>query len=651
MKKNNSFFLFHLNLAFSSIEDSLHNEVINKCYYPLLELFSNNDIKLGIEISGWSLNRISELSPKWVLAFKELLSQNKCELVASGYSQIIGPLVPYEVNIKNHEIGLDTYKKILNVIPETVLVNEMSYSNGVAEIYQEIGYKNMIMDGDNLSLSLNIDKYDFFSKRYCAGSNKKNKLKILPTDSIIFQKFQRYAHSNLSTDEYINYIKELIKDNNRLAIPIYCNDAEIFNFRPGRFAEEAEIEHDEWHRIENILKVLKTIDSHKILLPREICDQLDLKNLEHLKINSLSYPVPVKKQRKYNLARWAITGRDDSHLNAVCNSLLNKNNYPKNVNEWRELLYLWSSDHRTHVTDSKWENVIGIIKKKNLDDFDASKIYEKNASSFEKIQQHKNIFEYKNFIEVKTDAFFVKFNKNKGLSIFSAGLIKDEKEFCILGTLEHGFFDNIELGADFFSGAFVMQDMKDANLVTDLVKVNPVISCQKEVIAISTDFKIGKAIVKKTIFINLKKMSVNFLYSFNNRRRSRETIRLSAATIKTDEMKNINFNVYSKTGSNIAHKYVLDREFDHGLPVSHRVSSSSGLPSTDGELNFEINGVSFDICWDTSRNSFYPLFSYKKDKNGNLIRLHLSEQEIDDTSKPSGTNRSLEYSIKFNKSN
>ena len=57
-------------------------------------------------------------------------------------------------------------------------------------------------------------------------------------------------------------------------------------------------------------------------------------------------------------------------------------------------------------------------KEKNLDNFDESKIYEKNASSFEKIQDHKNIFEYKNLIEIKTDAFFVKFNKNKGLSIF-----------------------------------------------------------------------------------------------------------------------------------------------------------------------------------------------------------------------------------------
>ena len=72
------------------------------------------------------------------------------------------------------------------------------------------------------------------------------------------------------------------------------------------------------------------------------------------------------------------------------------------------------------------------------------------------------------------------------------------KRILYLGTLEHGFFDNIELGGD-FSGAFVMQDMKDANLVTDLVKVDPVVSYKNEVIALSTDFKIGKAI-KKTIF-------------------------------------------------------------------------------------------------------------------------------------------------------
>ena len=28
--------------------------------------------------------------------------------------------------------------------------------------------------------------------------------------------------------------------------------------------------------------------------------------------------MPVKKQRKYNLARWAVTGRDNTAINAAC---------------------------------------------------------------------------------------------------------------------------------------------------------------------------------------------------------------------------------------------------------------------------------------------------------------------------------------------
>ena len=57
MNKNKSFFLFHLNLAFSSIEYDQHIEVINKCYFPLLKIFSEQKIKFAIELSGWTLNR------------------------------------------------------------------------------------------------------------------------------------------------------------------------------------------------------------------------------------------------------------------------------------------------------------------------------------------------------------------------------------------------------------------------------------------------------------------------------------------------------------------------------------------------------------------------------------------------------------------
>ena len=49
-----------------------------------------------------------------------------------------------------------------------------------------------------------------------------------------------------------------------------------------------------------------------------------------------------------------------------------------------------------------------------------------------------------------------------------------------------------------------MQDMKNASLETDLIRVDPVISC-KEIITISADFKILNDIVKKNYFIDLKK--------------------------------------------------------------------------------------------------------------------------------------------------
>ena len=37
-----------------------------------------------------------------------------------------------------------------------------------------------------------------------------------------------------------------------------------------------------------------------------------------LSLESAACPVPVKKQRKYNLARWAVTGRDNIAINAAC---------------------------------------------------------------------------------------------------------------------------------------------------------------------------------------------------------------------------------------------------------------------------------------------------------------------------------------------
>src|SRR5665213_853857 len=79
------FAFFHLNVAFSSIEEEQRAEVIAKCYWPLLRLAETNG-PIGIEASGFTLEEIAARDPAWITAAKNLLAQGKIELIGSGYA-------------------------------------------------------------------------------------------------------------------------------------------------------------------------------------------------------------------------------------------------------------------------------------------------------------------------------------------------------------------------------------------------------------------------------------------------------------------------------------------------------------------------------------------------------------------------------------
>jgi predicted glycosyl hydrolase (DUF1957 family) len=120
---------------YSSIEIENRTKVIEKCYWPLLKLAEANEIPMGIELSGHTLEKIEEIDFEWIKKFKKLLKAEKTELVGSGYTQIIGPLVPAKLNDWNQKLGLEIYKNILGIHPKIALVNEMAYSGGIVEHY------------------------------------------------------------------------------------------------------------------------------------------------------------------------------------------------------------------------------------------------------------------------------------------------------------------------------------------------------------------------------------------------------------------------------------------------------------------------------------------------------------------------------------
>src|SRR3954463_5535172 len=97
------FAFFHLNLAFSSIEEERRGEVIQRCYWPLLKLAERHVI--GLEISGYTLEEIAARDPAWIASARTLIEAQQIELIGSGYSQMIGPLVPAKVSAENLRLG------------------------------------------------------------------------------------------------------------------------------------------------------------------------------------------------------------------------------------------------------------------------------------------------------------------------------------------------------------------------------------------------------------------------------------------------------------------------------------------------------------------------------------------------------------------
>lgn len=152
-----AFLLFHLNLAYSSIPASARIDVVRRCYHPLLDLASETGVPIGIELPSWTLRQIQALDPDWVNRFRQLLRAGQCELIGSGYTQLIGPLVPYEVNVWNQRMGIEDYEAILGRRPNLALVNEMAYSTGLIGVYKGAGYDGIVMDRDNVRLALGIE--------------------------------------------------------------------------------------------------------------------------------------------------------------------------------------------------------------------------------------------------------------------------------------------------------------------------------------------------------------------------------------------------------------------------------------------------------------------------------------------------------------
>lgn len=625
--------IYHGNLAFSAVEEESIPEVIDKCYFPLLAFIEKSKTPTGLELSAYSLEKIALYRPLWIDKFKALHAQNLVELIGSGYMQIIGPLVPYEVNIKNQKIGRQVYQEILGITPAIAYVNEQVFSKSMVDIYYEAGYTAIVMEWNNA-----FTKHQEWQKSYAftpiIASGIKHKLPLLWTDSIVFQKFQRVIHGESIAEEYLSQIALYIKQGYQ-ALPIYTSDLEVFNYRPGRFETEALIAQDEWEIIVETIAKLKCLG--RFVLPSQVVATY-LRSDKNLTLTTNCSPVIVKKQQKYSLSRWAACGRGATHINQLCYNYLLRIKSSTDTDDWKKLLQYWGSDYRTHITPKKWVRALDFLTQFEQDNKQQNllPIVDNKISIVDKNQQ----------LTISQDGLSFTFLTLKGLCLKS---IIHNGERQAIGTVMHGDLDFIHHGADYYTGTTVI-DYAEGGRITDLCKVSDykLQETQNGIILSALIPLRALGEIEKSWHINFTTQQLSYQARITLNHSIKGSIRAGTLTLVPQQRSN-SFWYECKNGGCEYERYSIDdnTHINHAQASSLLQSSQSGIGATDGVIAFGTSKGRI-LTINIDQTTCYPFVMLQNSVDDDLLltRVFFSLQELDDTLKESSNNVfKLKYTI------
>jgi hypothetical protein len=620
------FALFHLNLAFSSIEEERRNEVIRRCYWPLLDLAQAHG-PIGLEISGFTLEEIAARDPEWCGRARALIAKGRIELIGSGYAQIIGPLVPSRVTEANLRIGNDVYEKLLGQRPPLAFVNEQAYSAGLAGLYLDAGYRALLMDWDNPAAHHpEWSAETRYLPQQALGSDGRT-IGLLWTSTVAFQKLQRLAHGDMPLDDFLDYMRDRRGQAAR-ALCVYASDAEIFDFRPGRYKTEEPIgSTSEWGRIARALQALEFEPGFTWIGPSRALTLGSGPNANQvLRLESASCPVPVKKQRKYNLARWAVTGRDDIAINAACERIYRGLvAHGASDSAWKELCYLWSSDFRTHITEKRWGCYLNRLEEAE------QKWSGAPAKHLDAPHVHCEEDVAARHIEISTQALGATLDRRRGLAVEQLSFAGNER--AVIGGLPHGHFDDIALQADWYTGDCVFEAPGE-HKITDLEwcearRWRDAEGCVFAFARIQTP----RGPIEKTMRFHANTPRVDFDVAFDWADWGKGSLRLGHITLLPDAFDWEKLSLTTHNGGKDSETFSLkDTIVDHGAPVSFLVSSSYGLGMTEGWAEIGDGKTTIRIDVDRTTAPLLGFLTHKRIGGSLFCQFAL---ELDETRKPS----------------
>ncbi len=634
--------VFHLNLAYSSIEEEERPEVIARCYWPLLRLARKHPLALGIEAPATTLEVAATLDPAWIAELKDLVQSGACELVGSGLSQIIGPLVPAEVNAANLRLGQDTYERLLGHRPTVALVNEQAYASGLVPLYLAAGFRALVMEWDNPAHEHPEWTREWRYLPQYALAPDGARIALLWNKSIAFQKLQRYAHGELELAEYLAYLEAHLSDAPR-AFPLYGNDVEIFDFRPGRYETEAALHEPEWERLDELFAKLAADARYRFVRPSRVLELLGEPGAGGaLALESPAQPVPVKKQGKYNLTRWAVTGRDDIGINTACYRLFEALAARADGcdGDWRELCYLWSSDFRTHITQKRWaayrarlaaalDRLPPRARPSPLHSETAPSPDRSRSTGREEIRTRRE----GRYLVLEAPQVLLRLNCRRGLAI-DALRFGDQGEPALVGTLPHGYYDDIALGADYYTGHLVLEAPGRAK-ITDLSPCEPRIELDEDGVVVRGTVPTPLGPVHKLLRLHAREPRLDLEYELSWSELPHGSLRLGHLTLLPQAYRRGGLFYRTRNGGPLDETFPLAGCLvEHGAHATFLVSASQGLGMTSGRADLGDGRRGIRVEVDKQAAAAIGLVTYREIAGSFFCRLALSVREMDETCRP-----------------
>jgi hypothetical protein len=623
--------LFHLNLAFSSLEEEAHADVVRRCYHPMLDLIEQASFPIAVEATGWTLRWIAAVDSHWIERARELLAGGQLELVGSAHAQCAAPLLPAEVNAWNLRLGREVYDELLGAQPRIALVCEQVFSPGLVPLYLNAGYEAIIVDWDNAYRSHRDwpREHRRHPQRAVGGGTS---MPVVWSESIAFQKFQRFAHGELSLQRYIDFVRDAAGSHGG-ALMLYANDAEVFDHRPGRFAAEPELGDGEWVRIADGLRALREQRVGLPALPSDLLELLDEPQAGHeLTLEAADQPIPVKKQDKYNVTRWAVTGRDDIGINTRCWRLYDRLSAEgcQDADAWRELCELWASDFRTHITESRWdahlERLSEMERRWSATPPAGGPPLRRDAEPAPGAVSSEG-----SHLELRSGELTLRLNARRGLAIEA---FTDTRvcERPLFGTLEHGYFPTIELGADFYSGHLV-QEAPVRQKVTDLERVEPRVGLdERGALCALAEIPTSLGPIEKAVRLDPAQRSVELEWTLGFSELPLGSLRLGHVTLCPESFDSQTLWYATHNGGVALEVHrVGGPEFDHGGAVSALVSSRQGLGLTEGVVLIGDAERTLRVEIDQACARLLGLVSWTPAGERWLLRLSFALTESDDT--------------------